>query len=150
MQTNPWKGHTPPPSLRGGLTIWATVHLPSSPPGQVPDSEDSPCTQDLLELFTPAHPNPAQPASPLPSCENHNKGSCLSVPLSLNQPWCFPHVTLHGVVCSLLLGTVRNPLFSMSVAPSLLASPYLNQNKSCISEQPSPSRHLSCDGHGLW
>ena len=51
---------TPPPSLRGSHNLGR--HPPALiPPGQGPDNEDSPCTQDLLELFTPAHPNPAQP-----------------------------------------------------------------------------------------
>ena len=77
-----------------------------------------------MKLFTPAHPNPA---SPVPSCKNHSKGSCLVSPCpSASWPTLvLPRVTLRGVLYPLLLGTVSDqPSFQYWSSPDPLASPH--------------------------
>ena len=75
----------------------------------------APTSQSPLKLFKPANPNPADPALPSPSYRNHNKGSCPQFSLApsvLPLTLVLPHVVPHGVLCTLLLGTVRTNYLS--------------------------------------
>ena len=74
----------------------------------------------------------------LPFHGNHNKSSCPHFPPT-TVPWwlqCFlmwPCVARRGPVCPFLFGTVSNKLsFQGQLSPDLLASPYLNNNKTYI------------------
>ena len=78
------------------------------------------------------NPKPVYPTSPIPSPENHSKGCCPCFPLTPSASWLtlmLPCVALHGMACSVLLGTVSNKLsFQWQLSPDL-ALPYLNNNK---------------------
>lgn len=112
IHTNQSRAHTPSYLPSQAPTLRATVLLPQSPQGQVPDSER------WLKLFTPAKPEPAYPALPVPPWENPSKGSCPQSPASclLRGPGasrCNPcdvwHMPLWGST------TITNHLFDASL-----------------------------------
>ena len=69
--------------------------------------------QSLLKLFKPANPNPAYPASTIPSHGNHNKGSGSSFPHLLLPPDQHPAPT-HPPHNPNPTVTLQGPLFSLS------------------------------------
>ena len=95
-----------------------------------------PTSQSPLKLFKLASPEAAYPALLVPSCGNHNKGSCphfLLVP-SFWVTLVLPHVALHGVACPLLLGPViiTNYRFSGNYCLLIYWHDILNNNKTYI------------------
>lgn len=94
--------------------------------------------QSMLELFKQSNsksPWQLDPASPIPSCENHNKASCSCFLLVPSASWLtlvLLCAALHGAAwplllrTPLLLGTVSSKLlFQWQSIPDLLTSPYL-------------------------
>ena len=87
-----------------------------------------PTSQSPLTLLNPASPKPAYPASPIPFCRNHNRGSCLCFPLTPSASWwtlCpLQHHGPHGgMACPLLLGSVSNKrYFQWQSSPDLWPS----------------------------
>ena len=118
-------GHCSPILIAPGLGTWQL--------------EMAPTPQSLLKLFKLDNPKPTYPASPIPSCENRNKGSCPHFPLDSSAPWStlvLPLVALCGVTCPRLLGTLNNELsFQWQSPPPVLASLYLNNNETYILKQ---------------
>lgn len=112
------------------LALWATLPLPSSPPGQLADY------QSPLKFLKLASPKPAESAFPTPSIlsqENHNEGSCLSTfplaPSTSHQPWCFPVWPCVGCCGSSFWGTTINYLFHGNCLLLCEPHPYLNNNE---------------------
>lgn len=95
------------------LSLWATRRLPSSPQGQVPDNKGSPYVPDPQTSLQQANPKPTDSVFPLPSPGNHETVSCCHFPLPAIW-WqtlsASPQTTPRE--CPLLLGIVRNCLFS--------------------------------------
>lgn len=76
--------------------------------------------------------NPLYPASPIPSHENHDKGSCPPLPssLCLLTHMLLPHYGPTWCRASRPLGTVREKLsFQRWWSPDLLTPPHLRNNK---------------------
>lgn len=76
MQTNKFRAHTQPHS--GPLSL-----CPNHPGSGARQLGIIAMPQSPLKLFKLVNPEAANVASPVPSCRNHNKGSCPHSPLSL-------------------------------------------------------------------
>lgn len=136
MQINQSRAHIsqPPP-------LWTSYTLSYYPPALIILGQDiwqlgaSPTPWSLLKLFKLANPKPAYLALPIPSYTNHNKGSCSHFPSSfclLTQPGASP-CGLEWYASS-PLGNCNKLSFQWQASPDLLASPYINNNKTYISK----------------
>lgn len=96
--TNPEPTPQPPPLLRvlsvSILHTQYTSYLPSSLSGVGTwQLGKGPVPGNPLRLFSLTNPKPMHAASPVPPCQNHNKGSCPhcpQLPLPPDPHWWFP------------------------------------------------------------
>ena len=132
--------------LYWALTLRATTPLNYASQGQVPGNWRQPHAQSPLKLFI-------QPilrllaASPTPPMETTIKTlACVfpSLPLPPDQPWCFPMCPppappqWHGMSPPLGFCEYNELSFQWQLSPGLLASLYLNNNKTYILKQTPP------------
>lgn len=133
MQTNQSEAQTPTTSFTGlSLSDHCPPALITPGPG-IRQLGTVSMSRSLLKLFKLSNPETSYPALPI---SFHNKSFFLHfLPLlPHNWPWCFLCGPAgYDMACPLLLGTVSNKLsFQWQSSPNLLASPFLNHNKTFI------------------
>ena len=134
MLTNQSRAHTPTTSSSGLSPSGLLFPCPNHPKARYQEIR-APTSQSLLKLIKPANPKPAYPSLQFFSMEATIKALAHIFPGSvccLTSPGTSP-CGLCGMSCPLLLGTVRSKLFFQGqLSLGLLASPYLNNNKTYI------------------
>ena len=146
MQTNQFRSHLAQPLSWGSYTLG---HYPLSvitPRPGIREGGAAPTPQSPQKWFQLTSPKLAYSASPVPSLENHNKGSGPCFPLTslclLTNPsssqW---DPKLCGVPPP--LGNCNKLSFQWQSSPDLLTSPYTNNNKTYIFKY-SPMSNFCC------
>lgn len=124
--TSPNLEPIPQPPSRLGSQHCRPLSICPNHPGQIADNWGRSYAPELIELIQIAHLKPADPARLVPSCRDHNEGSCpqsCPLPLPSNWPWCFSMCPLPP--CAIIINLFDPEPLMLASFPSLSCPPPL-------------------------